>query len=84
MKLPYTKPMLAMEMFLATQSVARDCSDSIPTDQLTSGDIENCVWDMGGGTIVFVEGGNTCNVDGEQLGIVCYNNPSEGNYIFRS
>ena len=83
MKAPYTKPLLALEMFSVTQSAARDCSDSIPQDQLTLADIATCVWDLGGGTTVFVAG-STCVLDGEQMGFACYNNPSEGNYIFRS
>ena len=39
--------------------------------------------DLGGGTTVFVAGTN-CMLDGEAMGFACYNNPSEGNYIFRS
>ncbi len=83
MKATYTKPLLTMELFSLTQTVARDCSDSIPQDQLTLGDIANCAWDIGGGATVFVAG-STCTLDGEQMGFACYNNPSEGNYIFRS
>lgn len=82
MKGNYTKPLLAVEMFSLTQSAARDCADSIPKDQVTSNDPSTCVWDLGGGTTVFVQG--TCTLDGEAMGFACYNNPSEGNYIFRS
>ena len=83
MKANYKKPMLAVEMFSLTQSAARDCADSIPKDQITLSDISSCAWDLGGGTTVFVAG-STCVLDGEQMGFACYNNPSEGNYIFRS
>ena len=83
MKASYSKPLLAIETFMLTQTVARDCSDSIPKEQVTSNDIANCVWDLGGGMTVFV-GGKTCDLDGDQMGIVCYNNPSEGNFIFKS
>ena len=83
MKANYTKPMLAVELFSLSQSVARDCGDSIPKDQLNFSDPGKCVWDMGGGTTVFVAG-STCVLDGEQMGYGCYNNPSEGNFIFRS
>ena len=72
-----------METFLVAQSVTRDCSESIPKDQLTLGDIDSCVWDIGNGVTAFVPG-SACTLDGEQLGFACYNNPSEGNYIFRS
>ena len=83
MKANYTKPLLAVETFSLTQSTARDCGDSIPKEQLTLGDIATCKWDLGGGMSVFVAG-STCTLDGEQMGFACYNNPSEGNYIFRS
>lgn len=83
MKANYTKPLLAVEMFSLTQSAARDCSDSIPESQVNMNDITNCVWDLGGGNTVFLEKPN-CSINGEQMGYVCYNNPSEGNYIFRS
>lgn len=83
MKANYSKPLLAVEMFAMTQNTARDCADSIPKENLTLGDITACAWDLGGGTTVFVAG-STCTLDGEQMGFACYNNPSEGNYIFRS
>lgn len=83
MKAKYTKPVLAMEMFSLTQAVARDCGSSIPKEQLNFSDPGKCVWDLGGGMKVFVAGSN-CIIDGESMGYACYNNPSEGNYIFRS
>lgn len=83
MKANYTKPMLAMEMFSLTQLSTRDCADSIPDEQVNFNDPGRCVWDLGGGTTVFVAGTN-CVLDGEAMGFACYNNPSEGNYIFRS
>lgn len=82
MKANYTKPMLAVELFSLGVPAARDCGSSIPQSQLTSGDIVNCVWDTGK-AIVFV-GEPTCDIPGENMGYGCYNNPSEGNYIFRS
>ena len=82
MKAIYSKPLLAVEMFSMVQDAARDCSDSIPKEQLTYSDIASCVWDLGG-TTVFIDQPR-CDINGEQMGIACYNNPSEGNYIFRS
>ena len=83
MKKVYTKPLLEVETFSLFQTAARDCADNIPKDQLTFGDISNCAWDLGGGTTVFVAG-STCTLDGESMGMGCYNNPGEGMYIFRS
>jgi hypothetical protein len=83
MKGNYSKPLLVVEMFSLTQTNARDCADTIPKEQLNFNDPGQCVWDLGGGTTVFVAGSN-CMIDGENMGFACYNNPSEGNYIFRS
>ena len=83
MKASYTKPLLAMEMFSLNQMAVRDCADSIPKSQVDFTDPSRCVWNLGGGTTVFIAG-STCVLDGEAMGIACYNNPSEGHYIFRS
>lgn len=83
MKKHYSKPLLAVEIFALTQSVTHDCGDIIPADQLNFNDPGRCVWDLGGGTTIFV-GGTNCMLDGESMGYGCYNNPSEGNYVFRS
>jgi len=83
LKAKYTKPMLTVELFSPNQPIARDCGTSIPPEQLNFSDPSNCVWDLGGGTTVFIAGSN-CMIDGENMGYGCYNNPSEGNYIFRS
>lgn len=82
MRRPYTKPLLTMEMFTMSQTVVRDCSDSIPTDRLNWADVQNCGWEVSG-TVLFLQPG-PCELDGEAAGFACYNNPSEGNYIFRS
>lgn len=82
MKRNYAKPMFAVELFSLGSPTARDCGGSVPQDQLNFGDIVNCVWDTGSVT-VFVEKPN-CDIPGEYMGYGCYNNPSEGNYIFRS
>ena len=83
MKANYTKPLLAVEMFSLAQSATRDCADNLMPEQVTFNDINTCFVDMGGGFTVFV-GGKTCQFDGEQMGYLCYNNPTEGQYIFRS
>ena len=84
MKANYTKPLLAMELFTTSQGTSLDCLDSIPKKQVNFNDPYGCGWDVGGGRIYFLESGTACNTDGEGMSGVCYNNPSEGNYIFRS
>ena len=84
MKSNYTKPQLTVELLTLTQSVARDCAEnSIPKEQINFNDPSKCVWDLGGGSKVFVVGTN-CTIDGESMGYGCYNNPTEASYIFRS
>ena len=78
----YTKPLLTIEMFSVTQTTARDCSDNISTGMLNHNDAANCGYDFNG-TIVFLTP-EPCELNGEALGFACYNNPSEGNYIFSS
>ena len=83
MKANYKKPLLVVEPMMLNQAIARDCGSSIPKEQLTFGEPGTCVWNLGGGTTVFIAGVN-CVLDGELMGYGCYNNPGEGNYIFRS
>ena len=83
MKSKYVKPTMAVEMFSLTQAIARDCGDSFPQSQLTLADAHTCEWNLGGGYTVFIEKPR-CAMDGTTMEYVCYNNPSEGNYIFRS
>lgn len=83
MKGIYTKPLLNVELFTTVQSVARDCSNAAIRDKMNGADPNQCFWDLGGGSKVFVLGA-ACNIDGENMGYGCYNNPSEGNYVFNS
>ena len=79
----YMKPLFAIETFSAAVGVTRDCADSIPAGQVNYNDIASCKWDIGGGQSLFMEPG-PCTRDGEKYSFACYNNPSEGAFIFRS
>ena len=83
MKELYQKPLFAVENVAMFESSSRDCADSIPKENETFNDPGNCGWEIGGGAIIFVVG-KACNMDGETMGFACYNNPGEGQYIFRS
>lgn len=83
MKANYIKPLLTVEMFSATQSTSRDCMDSIK-EFVNFNDPDGCGWDVGGGLIFFMENGRVCTMNGEGMSGMCYNNPGEGMYIFRS
>ena len=83
MKEFYQKPLFAVENVGMFANSSRDCADSIPKENVNLNDPANCGWELGGGAIVFVVGA-ACNMDGETMGFACYNNPGEGQYIFRS
>ena len=81
MKNTYTKPILVMESFVMSQSIAHNCGDSLDFSQATLKYKSTCGWDSGVG-IVFTETNTVCKlVDGEA---VCYNNPDGGINIFNS
>ena len=82
MKGIYTKPLLTVEVFSLAQSTTRDCDNtSVPKEQLTYGEPGMCVWELGGGATMFtIEA--SCTIEAGEF--YCYNNPSEGSYVFRS
>lgn len=92
MKKEYKKPLVAVERFSMVYTSARDCMDNINQDRLTFGDTANCGWNLGNNMILFIPSdvhrSLACNIDGtifEGKDLeVCYNNPGEGQYIFRS
>ncbi len=85
MKANYTKPLLVVDIFSVAQSAARDCTSMIvPQQQLNTNDAYTCYWDNGNPNIHIFAAGGVCNRDGEAMGMGCYNNPSEENFVFRS
>ena len=84
MKNEYMKPMLAVEVFTVSQSGAQDCADTvIPGTTVTLADPNACGLLLPNGNVLYTVG-QSCTHDGEATGIVCYNNPTEASYIFRS
>ena len=85
MKKQYKKPLVAVERFTIVHTTARDCWDNIPQDLVNFSD-DPCGWEIGGGITLFNSTfpGTKCNMDGEIMGMVCYNNPGEGLHMFRS
>ena len=82
MKAKYQEPMLAMESFSSIQPTARDCANTYG-NKVNLNDTQKCVWDLGGNTSIFNAG--VCTIDVLTIDeAYCYNNPSEGHYIFHS
>ena len=93
MKKVYEKPMVAIESFILTQSIAVSCGYT--PDKFfghpTHGDAlyDGCGWDNGlGGQVYWAVGAiDACNVDTDYdavVGEVCYNEPAGGAQIFAS
>ena len=82
MKNEYMKPMLAIELFTVSQSGARDCAE-FPGAEVNMAAPGSCGLALPNGNILYTVG-HGCSHDGESSPIVCYNNPNEASYIFRS
>ena len=84
MKTPYSTPLFVVESFEMTQSIAKDCGTDIPVDNITTRSPLDCAWKLGMGNNVFLNGNANCNLDGENMGFACYNNPTALTTAFHS
>lgn len=86
MKNQYVKPVLVIENFTLSQSIAYNCGENLNWNQATSKDVYSCGWNTGfpGGDVVFMVPNNGCNVKDEDFDGVCYNNPDGGINVFSS
>lgn len=89
MKKIYKKPILFMETFSITQSVATGCGAVAGGNSLgkpTHWEKETCGWSYGN-MIVWTEANTGCSVKwgkDDEYASLCYNNPDGGNNIFSS
>lgn len=93
MKKTYTKPVLHMEDFTLSQSIAHNCGKGLDWGQAGLKYKSTCGWKTGADLnfdgvddIVFVNGNTQCS---PQIGEndwegVCYNNPDGGLNVFNS
>lgn len=77
------KPVFAVELFSGAQTTTRDCWESIITEDVHFNDLPDCWWEPIPNVRLFLEN-TVCTENGEIYGGVCYNNPGEGYYLFRS
>lgn len=86
MKQKYIKPIISIEKFNLSQTVALGCGGYVDYERVNFNSREKCGYDIGGGTIFFVEEPACTDMSiGEgDTGIACYNNPDGGWTIFRS
>ena len=85
MKNQYVKPVLVIENFTLSQSIAYNCGKNLNWNQATTKDVNSCGWETGfPGDVVFMAPSNVCNVKDEDFDGVCYNNPDGGINVFSS
>ena len=89
MKKVYEKPMVRLDYFTLSQSVAVDCgySDDKYTGFPTHRDKNSCGWNNGITGEVYWTSTPACSdayLELEDVGEVCYNNPDGGKAVFSS
>ncbi len=86
MKRIYNKPIMLVETFAMTQSVAHNCGDNLDFDMAMFQYKSTCAWNVGG-VAVFTTGVTGCTTvvpPDAEIGGICYDNPSENMAIFGS
>lgn len=90
MKQKYTKPVLVMETFTLSQSIAYNCGQNLDYSKATHSAQGVCGWDLGfdgahgtGDDILFLSK-PVCSFPAEYFAGVCYNNPEGGFNVFNS
>lgn len=89
MKKVYTKPVLMMEDFNLSQSIAHNCGDNLDWDHANLKYKGSCGWDVDqdnntGHDVYFMDGQSVCTIPTLDAEGVCYNNPGGGFNIFNS
>lgn len=89
MKARYEKPLVKIERFAITQSIAAHCGYSSDkySGHPTHADKNACGWDDGYGEVYWTSTNTGCNgsySEDSVIGEVCYNNPNGGVQIFAS
>ena len=83
MKNQYVKPVLVIENFTLSQSIAYNCGENLDWNQATTKDAYSCGWNTGfPGEVAFLESNQICTV--KEFEGVCYNNPEGGINVFSS
>lgn len=90
MKAKYTKPVLVMEHFTLSQSIAHNCGDLLEWDDATMKSKRDCGWKTGfdidadGKEDILFVSSDVCSYISEDFAGICYNNPEGGFNVFNS
>lgn len=82
MKKAYQKPMLIVERFTLSQTIAHNCGKNLDFSMATHATIETCGWDIVG--MEFFMDPTICDFSAEYFEGVCYNAPEGGYNVFNS
>lgn len=82
MKKAYTKPVLIVERFTLSQTIAHNCGKNLDFSMATLANKKDCGWNIGG-IEVFMDT-TICDVYVEEIDGVCHNAPEGGYNVFNS
>jgi hypothetical protein len=85
MKKAYKKPMMIVEWFTLSQTIATGCGENAfnwgtPKHERKA----VCAWDLNDTGMLIFQDPNICELASEDWGVVCYNAPADGNNVFHS
>ena len=85
MKKAYKKPMMIVEWFTLSQTIAAGCGENISNlgTPLHTRKAE-CAWDHNDTGILIFQDPNICELPAEVWGEMCYNAPADGYNVFHS
>ena len=82
MKRAYEKPVLYIERFTLSQTIAQNCGDNLDFSMAKHSTKETCGWQVGG-FVIFMDQ-SVCTLRVDNMGGVCYNAPAGGYNVFSS
>ena len=82
MKKAYTKPVMIVERFTLSQTIAHNCGKNLDFSMATLASKSSCGWDIGG--LIFFMDPTACTMCTEEFDGVCHNAPEGGYNIFNS
>lgn len=83
MKKSYEKPVLYIERFTLTQTIAHNCGENLDFSMGTEKTKESCGWNAAPGYEIFMDA-NICDFPTKDIVGVCYNAPEGGYNVFNS
>lgn len=83
MKKAYRKPLLIVERFTLSQTIAHNCGDNLDFGMANYATKETCGWKIAEGMIIFMDDKNCTHLT-EYFAGICYNAPAGGQSVFNS